>query len=83
MTCRLLFRCAVFKDISHLTDLKLCLVVAGLAFLKAHVCDEDYLLTEVVKCDDLVKEHEVNVLEVFSIFGIYPQCLFPVGKEVV
>ena len=74
---------AVSEQISHLLEFKLCLVVACFAFGKLHICYKYELLTEVVECDDLIEKHQVYVLEVLCILGLYTQCLFCISKEII
>ena len=83
LTCRLLYALAVSEQVSHVTELQLCLVVACLALVQSHVGDENELLAEVVECDYLVEKHEINVLEVFRIAYIGTEGLLRIGEEVV
>ena len=82
-SCGLLYALAVSEEVSHMLKLQLSLVVACLSLFQSHVGDEDKLLTEIVEGDDLVKEHEVNVLEVLRIAYIGAEGLFRIGEEIV
>ena len=78
VSARLLLRSSLAEQIGDLFQFKLCLVVSRFGIFKAHICDEDYLLTEIVKCYYLVEKHQVNVLEILGILGIDSQSLFGV-----
>jgi len=46
------------------------LVIIFLYIRKLHICNQDYFLSEIIKCDDLVKKHQVNVLKSLRVCGI-------------
>ena len=64
---------AVGKQAFHLLEVAQGLAVAGFAFAQVGIDDQQDLLLAVVENDDLVEEHEVDVLETFGIFGVQAQ----------
>ena len=63
-------RLAISYKISHIFKFPDCIIVACFVILKGNICNKDYLLTEVIKGDDLIKEHKIKITEVFGILGI-------------
>lgn len=61
---RFLLLFAGFEERDELLKLKLCLVVADLDVAERHVDDEHNLLPHMIEGDDLVKEHQIDILEV-------------------
>lgn len=55
------------QQLSQLLQLQKGLVVIDLRFGQGHIGDEDDFLAKIVKCDDLVKQHQVNVLEILAV----------------
>lgn len=60
---RFLLLFAGFEERDELLKLKLCLVVADLDVAERHVDDEHDLLPHMIEGDDLVKEHQIDILE--------------------
>ena len=60
---RFLLLFAGFEERDELLKLELCLVVADLDVAERHVDDEHDLLPHMVEGDDLVKEHQIDILE--------------------
>ena len=59
------------------------LVVAGVRIVQRHVDDENDFLAEMVKSDDLVKEHQVQILEGVTVNGFTVGSRFAVAQIVV
>ncbi len=76
-------RFAVSKEILHRVDLQLCSAVCRIRFREIHVDDEDDLLLQVVEGNDLVKEHQIHVLEVLCIIRVQMQRLLCVLQIIV
>ena len=74
---------ALQEQLPELLQLHDGLVVARLRVLQGHVHDEDDLLLHVVKGDDLVKEHQVHVLEGLGVLRVHAGGRFAVGQVVV
>ena len=55
------------QQLSQLLQLQNGLAVIDLRFGQGHIGDEDDFLAKIVKCDDLVKQHQVNVLEILAV----------------
>ncbi len=66
----LLLRGSVAKERFEVLELHLRPLVLGLRIGKVDVDDENDLLSHVVEADDLVKEHQVDVLEVLGVFCV-------------
>ena len=62
---------------------RLRLFVSACCVIQADVRDEDYLLAEVIKGDDLIEEHQVAVLEELLVLCIQLQCGFCVLDVIV
>ena len=74
---------AVLEQSLHFVEIAQGLTVAGLALAQVGVDDEQDLLLVVVEDDDLVEEHEVDVLEAFGVFGVQAQGGFGILQVVV
>ena len=53
----------------HIFQFQNCSLIARLALGKGHIHNQENLLQEVVKTDYLVKEHQVQILEVLLILS--------------
>ena len=73
----------VGEEPSHGFQFHLCLVVFRLQILTADVDDEDDLLPEMVKSDNLVKEHQVHIFKPFFVLCIQLQGRFCVFHVIV
>ncbi len=80
---RFLFLFAVLQKVCQLLQFEFCLVVPGFRVIERHVADEDDLLAEVVECDDFVKQHEVDIFELFAVLHVHANLRFTVAEEVV
>ena len=58
-------------------------VVSDLHVLQGHVDNQDDFLTEIVKGNDFVKEHQIRVLEAFRVLGAGAHCGFAVSQVIV
>ena len=80
-----LFGClfAVFEQAGELLQVGGCFVVAVFTVLDPHVDDKNYFLTDVVKGDNLVKKHKVNVLERLVVLDLALYAGFAVAEVIV
>ena len=72
---------AALDQLLHGRKFQFCPVILGLQILTSDIYDQDDLLTEMVKCDDLVKQHQIHILKPFLVFCIQHQrrlCIFHV-----
>ena len=74
---------AVLEQVGELLQLFCGSVVAVAAVLNAHVCDKNDFLPHVVKGDDLVEEHEVDVLERLAVLDLALYAGLAVAEVVV
>ena len=74
---------AVLEQSGELMQLFCGSVVAVAAVLDAHVCDKNDFLPHVVKGDDLVEEHEVDVLERLAVLDLALYAGLAVAEVVV
>ena len=74
---------AVFQKIAELGKLHDRLVVADLCVIERHIDDENNFLPKVIKGDYLIKQHQIDVLEVLGILGVTFHARFAVGKIVI
>ena len=59
---------SVFKKLCKLFQFHNRFVVSDLHIVQRHIDDENNFLSQVVKSNNLVKKHQVHILEVFGIF---------------
>ena len=71
------------QEAAHLLQLQHRLVVVDLHVLQGHVHHEDDLLPQMVKGDDLVKEHQVHILEGLAVRDVTLRRGFLVGQVIV
>lgn len=83
MPARLVLRLTGAQELHQGLQLQHRLVIAGLRVVERHIGDEHDLLAEVVEGDDLVKEHEVDVLERLGVLHADPDGGLAVAEVVV
>ena len=76
------------QEIAHLFQLHDRPVVLSLqcpfrVFPETHICDQDDLLPEMVKGDDLVKEHQIHIFKCFGILCLCPHRGFAVSEIII
>ena len=81
-SCRLLPLLSPAQKINQLTKIPYSLVIIGFRLIQPHVDDQDDLLAHMVKSNDLVKEHEVHVAEVFCVLRLSSRTWFAVAEIV-
>ena len=59
------------------------LIVADLDIVELHVDNEDNLLSDVVEGNDLVKEHQVDVLERLAVLDLTSHARLAVAEVVI
>ena len=74
---------SVFEQISHLTKLRRRPVVADLNVVEPHIGYQNDLLLHIVKGDDLVEQHEVNVLERLAVLDLASYARLAVAEIIV
>ena len=80
---RLLFLLPGSEEGSQLLELQNSLVVTGFQIIQPHIDYKDDLLPEMVKGDDLVEEHQVEVLKTFGILDFPADCRFAVSQIMI
>ena len=80
---RLPLLCAVPQQLHKLSELHHSLVVAGLRLVQGHIDHENELLPQVVKGDDLVKEHQVEVPKGLRVLHLRPDRWLAVPEIVI
>ena len=66
----ILFLLAAPNQLLQMPQPKLCPPIAGFSLRQLHIFDEDDLLLQVIEGDDLVKEHEIHILEAFRVLRV-------------
>ena len=77
------FLFAVTKKLHKLIELNNCFVVAGFRFIQRHIYNEDDFLSEMIECDNFIKEHQVNILKCLGIFYITFDGRLAVGEIII
>ena len=80
---RFLFLCAVTEKICKLLDFHYRFIVAGFYIGEPHIHDQDDLLPDVIKGNNLVKQHQVNIFESFCILHTAAHGRFAVSQIIV
>ena len=83
MSAGFLFLLPVSQQIRHLSQFPHRPVVPGFRFVQRNIYDQDDLLPEVVKGNDLVKKHQIRVLKSFCIFYLASHRRLAVAQIVV
>ena len=77
------FLFAVPEELCKLFKLHNRFVIAGLHIVKRHIYHEDDLLSEIVKGNDPVKEHKVDVLKSFGVLHVTPHRRLAVAEIII
>ena len=59
---------AVLHELCHLCKPAQRLVIFGFRFIEPHIRNEDQLLPEVIERDDLIEQHQIEILEMCVVF---------------
>ena len=83
LAARFIFLFAVAEKLCELTKFHNGLVVAGFRFNQRHIYNENDFLSEMIECDNFIKEHQINILKCFGIFHITFDCRLAVSKIII
>ena len=74
---------AISEQIGKLPQLHNCFVISGLHIHKRHIDNKNNFLSDMIKCYYFIKQHQIHILKIFSIFHSTFCCRFTVSHIVV
>ena len=80
---RFLLLLAVPQKLFQLLDVPYGFPVIGFGVVRLHIGDQDNFLPYIVKCDDLIEQHQVDVPELLRVGNVPPDARLAVSEIIV
>ena len=83
LSTRFLLFLPIVQKIRKLLQLHNSLIVTNFHILQRHINNQNQLLPDIVECDHLVKQHQINILKIFGILYLTPHSRFTVSQIII